>query len=36
MVKSRYWLYKTYLVVKIMYLVFMLGHLTGCIFYAID
>lgn len=36
LVRRKYWLYKTYIIFKILYWIVMYGHLIGCIFYAIE
>ena len=35
LVRRKYWLYKVYIIFKILYWIIMYGHLIGCIFYAI-
>jgi len=36
MVKSNYWVYKIYIILKIVYWIIVFGHVTGCIFYALE
>jgi hypothetical protein len=36
MVRRIYWVYKIYIIVKIVYWIILYGHVIGCIFYAID
>jgi len=36
LVKRNYWIYKFYIVLKIVYWILIFGHIMGCIFYAID
>jgi hypothetical protein len=33
--RKNYWLYKISIVVKIVYMMVLYGHITGCIFYAL-
>jgi hypothetical protein len=33
--RKNYWLYKISIVAKIVYMILIYGHVTGCIFYAI-
>jgi hypothetical protein len=33
--RKNYWLYKISIVVKIIYMMLLYGHVTGCIFYAL-
>lgn len=35
-VKSNYWIYKIYIIVKIVYWIIVFSHVSGCIFYAIE
>lgn len=35
LVRRKYWVYKIYIIVKIIYWIIMYGHLIGCIFYAL-
>lgn len=34
--RKNYWLYKLSIVVKIVYMILLYGHITGCIFYALE
>lgn len=36
LVKRRYWLYKIYIIAKIVYWMLIFGHVSGCIFYALE
>lgn len=36
MVRRHYWVYKIYIILKIMYCIIMYAHIIGCIFYVID
>lgn len=36
LVKRTYWLYKVYIVTKIIYLMLLYAQVAGCIFYAIE
>lgn len=36
LVRRTYWLYKFYIIFKIVYWIILYGHVIGCIFYAID
>lgn len=34
--RKNYWLYKISIVGKIIYMMVLYGHITGCIFYALE
>ncbi len=36
MTRRQYWLYKIYIIGKIVYMILIYGHVTGCIFYALE
>lgn len=36
LVRRNYWVYKIYIILKIVYWIIIYGHLIGCIFYAIE